>query len=110
MKNYKVEILPIAQKDIAETLNYIAIDLCNPTAALKLHSVISECFKRLKCTPLCGSKLEIETPLKYNYRWLMAENYIIFYTVNEPNETVYIMRMLFSSSDYVSELLNSGKD
>jgi len=34
----------------------------------------------------------------------MAENYMIFYTINKSLETVYIMRMLFGSSNYLSIL------
>ncbi|MCM1438930.1 MAG: type II toxin-antitoxin system RelE/ParE family toxin [Roseburia sp.] len=100
MKNFRVEILPSAQTDIINALDYIAVELCNPTAALKLHSVVAECFERLQNAPFCGRKLETDIPLKHSYRWIAAENYLIFYTVNEQEEKVIIMRMLFGSSDY----------
>lgn len=106
MKSYNVRIFPTAQTDIDGALNYIASDLSNPTAALKLREVISDCFARLKSSPLSGRELKTNIPLKYAYRWVMAENYLIFYTVNESLETVYIMRMLFGSSNYVSILNN----
>lgn len=109
MKSYNVRILPTAQTDINGALNYIANDLSNPTAALKLWKVISDCFTRLKGSPLYGRELETNTPLKYTYRWVMAENYLIFYTVNESLETVYIMRMLFGSSNYIS-ILSKDED
>ncbi|MCM1545806.1 MAG: type II toxin-antitoxin system RelE/ParE family toxin [Clostridiales bacterium] len=104
MKNFRVEILPIAQNDVIAALDYIAVDLANPAAALKLYSTVADCFSLLKDTPYCGRELETDIPLKYKYRWVLAENYMIFYTVDEVAETVYIMRMLFGSSDYVSIL------
>lgn len=104
MKSYSVKILPSAQSDIAEALDYIALELCNPTAALKLQEVITECFSRLKALPYSGKKLNEEFPLKHTFYWVMAENYMIFYTIDEEARAVTIMRMLFGSSDYLSIL------
>ena len=40
MKNCGIKLLPEEQKDIAEMLEYIAVTLCAPTAALKLYNVL----------------------------------------------------------------------
>lgn len=39
---YKVEILPVAQKDMINTVSYISIDLANPEAASELADVFSK--------------------------------------------------------------------
>ena len=41
MKNCGIKLLPEEQKDIAEMLEYIAVTLCAPTAALKLYNVLN---------------------------------------------------------------------
>lgn len=104
MKNYYVELLPIAQSDIDAALSYIADDLCNPQAALNLHSGFSECFATLKQFPLSGTELQTNASLKRAYRWILVEHYIVLYTVDDEKETVTIMRVLYGTSDYLSVL------
>lgn len=58
MKNCGIKLLPEEQKDIAEMLEYIAVTLCAPTAALKLYNVLLTQFQRLKSFPLSGKELE----------------------------------------------------
>ena len=100
MKNYRVELLPEAQSDLIKTLDYIATELCAPLAALHLHEAIMAEFQTLKTFPLSGTEVKNNFPLHNAYRWVMVENYMIFYTVDENSEVVYIARILFSSSDY----------
>lgn len=104
MKNYCVEILPQAQKDLTELLDYIALELCAPLAALNLHKAIADTFERLGEFPLMGKELNVALPLNESYRWVRVENYMIFYTVSEERGTVYVSRVLFASSNYLSVL------
>lgn len=104
MKNYCVDVLPQAQKDIIEVLDYIALELCSPLAALDLHKAIADTLERLESFPLMGTELKVELPLGALYRWVRVENYMIFYTFSEESETVYVSRVLFASSNYLSVL------
>lgn len=105
MKNYGIELLPEAQKDIAETLEYITATLCAPAAALNLYNALLAEFQRLKAFPLSGKELQAtDVPLKFSYRWKRVENYLLFYTIDEQSEHVNIMRILYSSSNYLSIL------
>lgn len=105
MKNYKIELLPKAQRDISNILDYIAVDLCAPLAALNLHEKIMEQFNRLKSFPLSGEIFQTDNiPLKYTYRRVFADNYIIFYTVDEPSQTIYIMHVVYAASNYLTLL------
>ena len=46
MKNkFKLKIFPLAQRDIEEIFDYIAIKLCNPTAAIRLINDFEEAFE-----------------------------------------------------------------
>ena len=104
MKSYYVDLTPKAQKDISAILDYIALDLCAPTAALHLNAKFLEQIEQLEAFPLCGEIYISEIPLKHEYRRLVVDNYLIFYTVNEDTKTVSIMHVVYGSSDYLAIL------
>ena len=104
MKNYYVDLAPKAQRDIDEILNYIAIDLCAPAAALNLNAKILKQIEQLEAFPLCGEVYISEIPLKHEYRRLVVYKYLIFYTVNEQTETVTIMHVIYGASNYLAIL------
>lgn len=104
MRNYNVIIQPIAQKDITDIGNYIAYTLCNPDAAIKLTNKFNEAFAQISNFPESGTPLTVNLPLLENYRFSIVENYIVFYTLDEKNETAYIMRVLYGGSDYANIL------
>lgn len=105
MKNCGIELLPEAQKDIAEMLEYIAVTLCAPTAALKLYYVLLTQFQRLKSFPLSGKELEAtNVPLNFLYRWKRVENYLVFYTIDVESKIANIMRVVYRYSNYLTIL------
>lgn len=100
MKKYKINLPPLAQSDITEIDTYITENLFAPDAAINLLDRFIKSFEQLEIFPLSGKELETKFPLKYNYRWILVENYLVFYIVDEENETVTIMRILYASSNY----------
>ena len=103
MKNCGIKLLPEEQKDIAEMLEYIAVTLCAPTAALKLYNVLLTQFQRLKSFPL--SELEAtNVPLNFLYRWKRVENYLVFYTIDVESKIANIMRVVYRYSNYLTIL------
>ncbi|MBR6502697.1 MAG: type II toxin-antitoxin system RelE/ParE family toxin [Clostridia bacterium] len=104
MKNYKVEYYPSAYTDLEKIGDYIAFTLCAPGAAINLIDKIQAAIEKLKAFPKTGKALDVVLPLKYAYRWLKVENYMIFYTLNENTSTISIVRILYGASDYLSEL------
>ncbi len=104
MKNYSVKILPEATNDLNGLLDYIAVELSAPMAAINLNVKITEIFDRLEKFPLMGTLVPVEAKLTIPQRWVRVENYMIFYAVDEQSETVYITRILFSTSNYLLEL------
>lgn len=104
MKNYYVDLAPKAQRDIDSILNYIAIDLCAPASALNLNEKFLKQIEQLESFPYCGEIYISEIPLKYEYRRLIVDNYLIFYTINETQKTVIIMHIVYGSSNYLAIL------
>ena len=97
---YKVEILPVAQKDMINTVSYISIDLANPEAASKLADVFSKKINSLARHPYINPAYQPIRPLKHEYRKLTVKNYIVFYWVDEKTETVTVARIVYSKRNY----------
>lgn len=95
-KKYRIEYLPIAQKDLEEILDYIQTD--NPGVALKLLDQIDKAVSQLADFPLMGI-VPKDFRLQYlNYRMLVVESYLVFYVVKD--DTVEIQRILHGKRKY----------
>ena len=101
--------MPSAKRDIDEIWEYISKELCAPEAARDLLTKIINTIERLKDFPLSGKKLNLRLPLKREYRRIVIENYLLFYTVEESKKEAYVMRILYGPSDY-QKLLNLDQE
>ncbi len=80
--NYKRVILPQAESDIKETLDYIAEKLFNPTAAVKLIEKMEETMQSISLFPYSRSKLNDERlTLGMEYRRAEVDNFVLIYKV-----------------------------
>ncbi len=95
-KKYRIEYLPIAQKDLTEIIEYIQND--NPGTALNLLDQIDETVSKLEDLPLMG-QVPKDRRLEYlGYRMLIIGNYLIFYVVKD--NYVEIRRILHGKRKY----------
>ena len=99
MKNLSLKILPTAQTDVQGILDYIAIELCSPGAALKLQDKMLSAFAALQNFPFSGTLVKTIIPLPAPLRWVRVDNYLIYYNVSEERDTVYIVRVRFAAAD-----------
>ena len=99
--NFSVRLLSIAEEDFTEIVSFIAAD--NTKAALNLADKIEKNLELLADNPLLG-KSPSDSDLKLlGYRYLIIENYIIFYTIEK--RTILIHRRLHGARNYKSLLL-----
>lgn len=99
--SFSVRLLSIAEEDLTEIITFIAAD--NSKAAENLANKIEKNLKLLSDNPLLG-KIPSDSDLKLlGYRYLIIENYLIFYTIEK--RTVLIHRMLHGARNYKSLLL-----
>ena len=97
---YKLNYLPVAQKDMIEIVQYISRELHNPEASdclaeefvAEANSVLSVPYSR----PLYHSI----RPLKHEYRKLLVQNYMMLYWVDEENKLVTVARVVYAKRDY----------
>ena len=94
--NYQVRLLSIAEEDLTEIIIYIAME--NPTAANRIADKIEKNMLLLYKNPHLGRIPRDEEIKELGYRYLIVENYIIFYTIEK--NIIWIHRILHSSRDY----------
>lgn len=97
---FQLKLTPKASQDLNEIYDYISNNLNNDTAAQALLEKIEKSIMHLKVFPQLGS-LVADLELKARgYRKIIVENYIVFYLINEAQESVVIMRVLFGRKEY----------
>lgn len=92
-KEYRIEYLPAAQKDLLDTASYIRNKLKAPAAARNFRAKIGKAIEHLSRLPYSCRVYESGKPPDYEVRVLSAENFNIFYVVEE--DSVLIHRVLY---------------
>jgi toxin ParE1/3/4 len=94
--NYQIRFLSIAEEDFNEIISFIAAD--NPTAADKIANKIEKNLELLSDNPNLGRIPREEEIKNLGYRYLIVQDYLIFYTIEES--TIFIHRILHGARDY----------
>lgn len=95
---YAVRLLPAAEADFREIIAYIVLD--NPSAAAALAGLIEKRITSLSIYPFRGKIPDEENLSRIGYRYLVANNFLIFYTIDQ--RTVWIHRIIHGARDYLS--------
>ena len=97
---YTVKFLKIAEEDFTEIVSFIAGD--NKKAAIQIAEKIESNLELLAQNPKLGRIPRDEELMNLQYRYLIVQNYIIFYTIE--SKTILIHRILHGTRDYKSLL------
>jgi toxin ParE1/3/4 len=95
---YTIRLLRAAEDDLTEIVNYIAAD--RPSAADALATKIENDINLLSKNPQLGRIPNEEELMRLGCRYLVVQNYLIFYTLEE--RVIYIHRILHGARDYLS--------
>lgn len=82
---------------MTELVAYIAAE--RTSAAIAIAGRIEKCLKLLSKHPHLGRVPNDEHLVGMGYRLLVAENYLIFYTLEQ--ETILVHRILHGARDYL---------
>jgi len=80
-KEYKLFYLPTFEEDIASVRDYIAIDLANPIAALRLIEDTEEAILKRLSNPKGFTPYKSKRDRKQPYYRINIRNYAVFYVV-----------------------------
>ncbi|MBE5749656.1 MAG: type II toxin-antitoxin system RelE/ParE family toxin [Clostridiales bacterium] len=101
-KKYKLKIFPLARQDMEQIFEYIAVDLCNITAAIGQINDFEKAFENICNFPESCPYINNEYVKDKTLRKLIVNNYIAFYRVRE--EEIQLIRVLYGMSNYQSFL------
>ena len=96
MERYKVKIYPSAQRDLRDIVDYL--NTLSPSAALRYYDKLTQEIASLSTMPERCPRLRDLALAAKGYRYLIVENYLIFYVVS--GGTVQIRRILYGRRDY----------
>ena len=91
-----------AQRDLVSIRNYIRDELCNPSAAKRIIACLKQSVQSLEKFSGRGRPLDALIPVHTEYRYLVCENYCIFYI--EGNDQVIVVRILHQHQDCLRAL------
>lgn len=97
---YNLEYLPVARQDMIDIVRYIGRELNNPKAAERMAVELIDAGNRIASFPYANPAYIPIRPLKHEYRKLLIRNYLMFYWVNEENNSVTIARVIYAKRDY----------
>ena len=98
----RVVISREARKDLLNIRAYIRDELCNPIAASRIIRELRIATEGLQNFPNRGRPLDAMISIHTEYRYLLCENYCIFYLVSE--EDVFVVRILHQKQDGLKAL------
>ena len=84
--------------------NYIGNNLYSTKSEKKIMQKVEESIENLKYMPKSYGVIKRYPEIKLEYRRILINNYIIIYTVNERENTVYIVHMYYGRSDYLNKI------
>ena len=103
---FKYRFTSLAASDIEETLDYISVELANPTAARALFAKIEKAIDDICIFPFGFSDCKCFLISDRNIRHIQVDNYVIIYEVKEQIGEIHILRFRYSMMDLKKMKLN----
>ncbi|HUC88217.1 MAG TPA: type II toxin-antitoxin system RelE/ParE family toxin [Candidatus Binatia bacterium] len=96
----EIRLLRAAEEDLTDIIMYIASD--RSAAAIKLTDRFNQKLSLLVDNPHLGSMPRDDSLMDLGYRYLIVDNYLVFYTIED--QVVYVHRILHGARDYTQIL------
>ena len=103
---FKVHYTDKSEEDLDEILNYISVDLSNPIAAMSFLDEFEKTIDRARLFPESGSPVNNPYVKTEGLRKLYVKNYTVFYFPDMINESIVILRIIYSHRD-IASIINS---
>ena len=97
---YVLKVYPQAARDMESIFEYIAITLCNPTAAAKQVRDFEKALNIVCSQPESCALIQNEYVKDRTLRKLIVNNYIVFYRADKNREEIQVVRALYGMMDY----------
>ena len=101
---FSVKFSPEALRDLDEIYDYISNTLNSPVAADHTVNKILGKTDFLAENPEIGTQLFFENDLYSGYRYMVSDNYLVFYRIS--GDSVYVDRVIYGKRDYMKLLFS----
>lgn len=98
--NCKVIFTDTAEADLRDIAFYIANQSGNKNIAIRFVNKLREKCRILKTMPESGSFPKDRVLVSNGYRFLVHDNYLIFYSYVKEEKTVYVNAIFNAKQDY----------
>lgn len=95
---YQLKIYPLARLDMEQIFNYMAVELCNPTAAIGQINDFEKAFDNICSFPESCPFINNEYVKDKSLRKLVVNNYIAFYRIRDKE--IQVVRVLYGMRNY----------
>ncbi|MBQ3692560.1 MAG: type II toxin-antitoxin system RelE/ParE family toxin [Clostridia bacterium] len=104
MISFRIIVTPDAENDILELKNYIADVLLAPKTALSYIRSIRKEIGNLSEMPGRIKTVDNEPWHSLGIRRITVKNFFVYYRIDEPNKTVYILNIIYARRDQLKAL------
>ena len=98
--SYQLHITSTAEHDIMRAVDYIEFTLKNPQAADNLLDAVTKQIGALSEFPHKFRIVDDPVLASWEIRFVIINNYLAFYTINEEKQTVIVVRFLYQKSNW----------
>lgn len=102
--NYTIHYTETAAQDLNETADYIDHVLLNPSATSNLLDKLDEELMHLKEFPQAHAVVDDPFLKAQGIRFVVVNNYLAFYIIDESTHVVHIIRFLYGKRDWITVL------
>lgn len=102
--SYQIYITSTAERDIMRAADHIEFALKNPDAADHLLNTTTKQISTLADFPQKFRLADDPILAAWGIRFIIIENYLAFYVIDEEKQTVIIVRFLYQNSNWTSIL------
>ena len=101
---FKLIITELAHEDLRSIVKYIKLILCAPMAASNFTDEVKRCYARLKKNPYLYTLCNDERLVHLGYRKAIIKNYLLVYSIDEPNSIVNVNRFFYGAEEYYNKV------
>ena len=105
--SYIIHITATAERDIMRAAYHIEFNLKNPTAADHLLDVATKQINSLADMPQKFRLVDDPVLASWEIRYVIVNNYLAFYTIDEEKQMVIVVRFLYQKSNW-NAILRQG--
>ena len=98
-KKYGFVLTEIAEADIDEVFEYIAVDLSNPDAASDFADELEEKLDELCKAPKTGRLIDNEYLKRNDIRRILVGNFIAYYLIDDEKKNIVVLRVVYGKRD-----------